>query len=282
MLVVSHFQARPWLAAWRAGQTAASASADLNQTTTTVALSAAGVVWPAGPTLTWETVAAIAEDANGCFEIDAAGGAHRIQAFSELTGRHYSLFPTAGAPTMLVAGFPMHRIKAVDPWTDTLAKVRAAAPAGRVLDTCTGLGYTALEAARAAQAVVTVELDPAAQAIARRNPWSQALFGHPKITQHIGDCSEVIETLADGAFNRIIHDPPTFSLGGELYSLAFYQQAFRVLTPNGRLFHYIGDPESKSGASVTKGVLRRLKAAGFARVAARPEAFGVVAFKERG
>jgi predicted methyltransferase len=52
-----------------------------------------------------------------------------------------------------------------------------------------------------------------------------------------------------------------------------------VLKPNGRLFHYIGDPHSKSGANVTQGVARRLKEAGFTRLQPRPEAFGLVAFK---
>ena len=70
-----------------------------------------------------------------------------------------------------------------------------------------------------------------------------------------------------------------FSLAGDLYSLAFYQQAFRVLKQNGRIFHYIGDPESRSGARVTAGVIRRLQDAGFERVVRVPRAFGVVASK---
>jgi hypothetical protein len=53
-----------------------------------------------------------------------------------------------------------------------------------------------------------------------------------------------------------------------------------VLKPGGRLFHYIGSPESKSGGGVTRGVLRRLQQAGFRRVVRRAEAFGVVAYKE--
>ena len=37
------------------------------------------------------------------------------------------------------------------------------------------------------------------------------------------------------SFSVIIHDPPMFSLAGELYS-AFYQQAYRVLKQTGRIF----------------------------------------------
>ena len=181
---------------------------------------------------------------------------------------------------MLIAGFVMHRIKDVDPMQDTLRKIAAISPiVGRVLDTATGLGYTAIEAAKTADEVVTIELDPGAQQIARLNPWSQALFQTPKIRQIMGDAYEVVQAFEDGSFSRIIHDPPTFSLAGELYSGVFYQQLFRVLKRGGRLYHYIGDPNSKASGGVTKGALKRLKEAGFARVVRKPEAYGVVAYK---
>jgi len=181
---------------------------------------------------------------------------------------------------MLIAGFTMHRIVDIDPLQDTLKKVATISPiVGSVLDTATGLGYTAIEAARTAQHVVTIELDPGAQQIARLNPWSQELFDNPKITQMMGDAFEVLPTFADAYFDRIIHDPPVFSLAGELYSGTFYQQLFRVLKRGGRLFHYIGDLNSKSSGTISKGVLRRLQEAGFTRVVRRPEAYGVVAYK---
>ncbi|HEX2997614.1 MAG TPA: hypothetical protein VHP14_22515, partial [Anaerolineales bacterium] len=106
------------------------------------------------------------------------------------------------------------------------------------------------------------------------------LFGNPKITQLIGDAFDEIEKFEAESFSTLIHDPPMFSLAGDLYSLVFYQQAFRVLRHNGKIFHYIGDPESKSGARVTAGVIRRLQEAGFKRVTRAPRAFGVVAHKE--
>jgi predicted methyltransferase len=176
----------------------------------------------------------------------------------------------------------MHRIKGTDPLRDTLTKVRAAAPLrGRVLDISTGLGYTAIEAAKSAQVeeVVTIEIDPTTLAIARRNPWSRALFADPKIRQIVGDAYEVLPELPDESFTRIIHDPPVFSLAGELYSGAFYRELHRVLRRNGRLFHYIGSLESKAGAGIARGVVRRLKEAGFVRVDRRQEAFGVLAYK---
>jgi len=104
-----------------------------------------------------------------------------------------------------------------------------------VLDTATGLGYTAIEAARTAEHVITIELDPAALEMARANPWSQALFTAPNIKQRIGDAFDVVETLKDETFHRIIHDPPAFSLAGHLYSTDFYRELYRVLRPGRRL-----------------------------------------------
>jgi predicted methyltransferase len=208
------------------------------------------------------------------------GQAEKIQRFSELSNRFYSLMPTDRAPTLLISGIPMHRIKGIDPHRDTLHKIRALAPiGGRVLDTCTGLGYTAIEAARTAEKVITIELDPTVLEVAQLNPWSRQLFGHPRIEQIVGDSFEEIGSFDDGAFSRIIHDPPTFSLAGELYSGEFYRQLRRVLGRKGRLFHYIGDPNSRSGRNLTRGVSRRLQEAGFSRVFRKPAAFGVVALK---
>ncbi len=95
----------------------------------------------------------------------------------------------------------------------------------------------------------------------------------------MGDAFEVVPTFEDASFDRIMHDPPVFSLAGEFYSGVFYQQLFRVLKKGGKLFHYIGDLNSKSSGTVSKGVLRRLHEAGFTRVVRRPEAYGVVAYK---
>ena len=80
-------------------------------------------------------------------------------------------------------------------------------------------------------------------------------------------------------FKRIFHDPPTFSLVGQLYSKEFCGHLYRVLKRGGRLYHSIGDLDSTSGRVVTKGAIRRLQGVGFTRVERRPEAFGLVAAK---
>jgi predicted methyltransferase len=108
---------------------------------------------------------------------------------------------------------------------------------------------------------------------------SQALFENPKITQLIGNSLDEVKKLEGGRFSCIIHDPPTITLAGELYSGEFYREAYRVLKPNGRMYHYIGDLDSKSGVRTTRGVLRRLAECGFNQVIRKPQAFGVVAYK---
>jgi predicted methyltransferase len=279
MVVLSHFQAHPILEARQNRQDEALASLDLGLTTARVKIEAARVIFPDGQSLDWGALEKIADAAAACFVVEG-NTAKKIQFFSEALDRHYSLMPTQRAPTMLISGLPMHRIKGIDPHEDTLRKMKAIAPLhGRVLDTATGLGYTAIQAAQSAEQVVTIELDATALQVARLNPWSQALFDNPRIQQIVGDSFEEVPHFDGESFSCVVHDPPTFSLAGELYSEEFYRELYRVLRRNGRLFHYIGDLDSPSGARVSKGAMRRLQSAGFARVVRRPEAFGLVAYK---
>jgi len=277
--ILSHYQAEALWNAHQKGQDSLDVSLDLGKSLTPIILEWTGVQTPDEDHIPWEIISTIIADQNGCYECHA-GEAQKIQGYSTQTGRAYSLYPTRQAPTMLISGLPMHRIKDTDPHQDTLEKIKAARPVGNVLDTCTGLGYTAIEASRLADHVTTIELDPAAIEICRANPWSAELFDNPKITQMIGDSFDEIENFPEGSFSRIIHDPPYLSLAGDLYSLEFYRELHRILSHRkGRLFHYIGDPESKSGKSTTAGVIRRLEQAGFQRIERAPRAFGVVAHK---
>ena len=279
MVVLSHYQAKKVLGAQLNGMGSVNISLDLGLSTTQLLLHPQGLQLPDGNLVAWIDVEEIAKSTSGCYVIED-GSPHAIQFYSELTDRVYSLCPTSGAPTMLVSGIPMHRIKDTDPHRDTLEKIRAVKPlVGQVLDTATGLGYTAIEAARMAEHVTTIELDPAALKVCRLNPWSQELFDNPKITQLIGDSFDVVAEMDAGRFTRVIHDPPAFSLAGDLYSGEFYRELNRVMRNRSILFHYIGDPESKSGRSITVGVIRRLEQAGFRQVRRAPRAFGVVAVK---
>ena len=278
-IVISYVQIRPILDARNRGSIAATTSFDLGLSTAPVRLDGDRVVFSDNFWLPWDTIGAIGSNTTSCFAV-GAGTATKIQVFSPELDRLYSLFPTEGAPTVLISGIPMHRIKDVDPLEDTRRKIRSISPiGGRVLDTATGLGYTAIEAARTADRVVSIELDPVIQEVARFNPYSRMLFENPKIEQRFGDSFEVVEMLESSSFSRCIHDPPMFALAGQLYSTEFYRQLHRVLKSHGQLFHYVGDITSGSAKRVAQGVTRRLQLAGFTRVVQRPETFGIVAYK---
>jgi predicted methyltransferase len=278
-VILSHYQARPLLEAHKQGMSETQVSLDLGISENIVSLDMDGVGLKPGNHLSWEAIEHIADSPSSCFLIEN-GDPHPIQFYSNQTDRLYSLYPTAGAPTMLVSGIPMHRIKDTDPFHDTQEKIRSIKPiVGQVLDTTTGLGYTAIQASKTAEHVTTIELDATVLRVCKANPWSQELFNHSKITQLIGDSFDVVEGMESASFTRVIHDPPVFSLAGDLYSADFYRQLHRVMRNRSRLFHYVGDPESKSGRSITSGVIRRLEQVGFRQVRRAPNAFGVVAEK---
>jgi hypothetical protein len=277
--VLSMFQAAELLQAKTIGLKKIMASLDLGLSRQEISLELAGIAIDKQPLIDWEQLQVIADSENKCFRVQN-NSYEEIRFYSESTCRFFSLFPTAEAPALLISGFTMHRFKDISPRRAALEMVNAAAPIqGRVLDTATGLGYTAIAAAHKAAAVISIELDPGSLEMARSNPWSQELFNHPGISLVAADSSEEISKFPDGYFSVIIHDPPSMSLAGDLYSGAFYQQAWRVLAANGRMFHYIGDPKSALGGQVTKGVVRRLQTAGFRRIIPKPAAYGVLACK---
>src|SRR4051794_21551200 len=154
--VLSHYQAKEILAARKNGAAIVSTSLDLNLTQITLPLIANGVQIY-GQVVTYEQLQKIADTEAACFLIASQDRGlstqhlTKIQIFSEFPQRFYSLFPTSLAPTMMVSGFPMHRIKDIDPIQDTLNKIKAISPLkGKVLDTTMGLGYTAIQAAKTA------------------------------------------------------------------------------------------------------------------------------------
>ena len=277
--VLSALHAQGLLQARSGGLKKAMASLDLGISRQEVHIELDGISLGTGLLIDWEQLQVIVDSENGCFKV-LNNTIEEIRVYSESTRRTFSLFPTADAPALFISGFTMHRLKDISPRRAAREMIRAAAPIrGRVLDTATGLGYTAIVAARSAAAVISIELDPGSLAMARANPWSQELFKHPGISLIAGDSSEEIVKFADEYFSVIIHDPPNLSLAGDLYGEAFYKQAWRVLAGNGRMFHYLGDPKSALGGRVTKGVVKRLQAAGFRRIIPKPFVHGVLACK---
>lgn len=279
MRVVSHYQLQPLLDARRRGLETSTASFDLGCSHVEVTLGEDGVELAPGERLLWGEVERMVRSRSACFDL-VAGCGERIQTFSATTGRVLSLFPTSSAPTLLLAGVSMHRIKGTDPWRDTWDKLRQLAPEdGDVLDTTTGLGYTAIAAARSARSVLSLEVDPGVVEMARANPWSRELFDHPRIERRLADAVEEVPRLETATFSHVLHDPPQMNLAGDLYSGQFYRELYRLLVSGGRLFHYVGNPASPSGRRVARGVMERLRHAGFVDVVEAPAAFGLAARK---
>ena len=206
------------------------------------------------------------------YRVEVRNGRRYYKLWAPITGR---------APTLEISGVHMHRIVEVDPWTDSLMKVNLARvrAGARVLDVCTGLGYTAIASRlRGARYVLTIEKDENVLKIAKANPWSRRL-ADPQVDIILGDAVEVLPGLPSGSFHVIVHDPPRLSLAGELYSLEFYRELYRVLRRRGILFHYTGNPGGKyRRLNIAKGVAQRLRAVGF-KVAYAREALGVIGFK---
>ncbi len=187
-----------------------------------------------------------------------------------------------GAPTLEINGIHMHRIAGIDPWTDSRIKVRATKikKGVKVLDTCMGLGYTAIHSVlRGAELVVTIEKDENVYWVATHNPWSHGL-SDARVKTLLGDASKIIGLFPDSSFDRIIHDPPRFTRkSGDLYSLEFYCEAYRVLRVGGIMFHYTGEPRRHGAPSILKGISERLRKAGFYPVVYDRRAQGFVCHK---
>jgi predicted methyltransferase len=205
-----------------------------------------------------------------------------VKFFDEKTKKFYKLISTKTWPTLEISGIHMHRIKNIDPKTDTELKIKSLGKIyGKVLDICTGLGYTAILAAKkkSVEKVVTIEKDENVINIARQNEFSKELFENQKIELIIGDAFEVVNNFNNGSFNFIIHDPPRFSLAPELYSQDFYNKLFRVLKKGGKMFHYTGEPGKLYGKNFIQGIAKRLLLAGFRKIVKVKEAKGLVAYK---
>ncbi len=192
----------------------------------------------------------------------------------------YKLIPTKDYPALMIDGILMHCIKWTSPKKDAENKVKILGiKKGRILDICTGLGYTAIAASYCANEVVTIEKDENVIEIARNNKFSHGLFANKNINSIIGDAYDEIEKFDDESFDYILHDPPTVSRAGELYGKVFYENLYRILKPHGKLFHYVSNPGSKyRNRTVEKGIVNRLRGVGF-EVKIYEDVSGVVCVK---
>jgi len=265
------------LAAIAEGKREVTVSVDLNKSVQVLTIESDFVVFDSGNSLTRDELLSICKKGSRVFVLE--GNALRIL---EYRGRsYYKLVPTEGAPTVEIDGVKMHRSKGIDPFEDAKLKVCQVVREGhRVLDTCGGLGYTAIWSARlGAMEVLSVERNEYIRNLRSENPWSEDL-SNARIKLISGDVVEYIGALKTESIDSVIHDPPRFSLAGDLYGEAFYRQLYRVLVKGGGLFHYTGNPYlARRGNTFAANTARRLQSAGFKKVVAKPQLLGIKAVR---
>jgi hypothetical protein len=204
-----------------------------------------------------------------------------ISFFSEETNRFYKLSKTDDWPCLEFSGIRMHCTK-MGVKKSTHQMISQLRPLqGICLDTCAGLGYTTIEMAKqgATEKVYCFEIDKNVIEIAKQNSFSKGLFENKKIELRNEDVIEGLKEFPDKFFDRILHDPPRISIAGDLYSREFYRELFRVLKPEGILFHHTGMPFQKSGTDFIKSTMKRLEEIGFKKILRRENAQGVLATK---
>ncbi|MBN3039631.1 MAG: RsmD family RNA methyltransferase [Candidatus Omnitrophica bacterium] len=211
-----------------------------------------------------------------CYYLDKEG-VTKIAFFSKDTNRYYKLAPTSDWPTFVISSVPMHRKDS--PKQDSLNKIEAIKPKGRVLDTCMGPGYTAILASKKAAQVITFEKDPNILSLARINPLSCELFESKNIKIIEKDVSQNLIGFESDYFDCIMHDPPTFTMAKELYSVKFYLSLKRVLKKGSKMFHYTPLYKIKRGYDFPAKVGRNLKTAGFKKITYSKEAMGFICSK---
>ena len=184
------------------------------------------------------------------------GDLKKVQFMGEDTRFLYKLVPTSNRPILQVSGTGMHK----RPFVDRVEKDKLQ---GIILDTGTGLGYTAIQEAKTAKQVITVEMDPNIIEVARYNPYSQDIFTNKKIKIIIADITEEIKNFKNEEFDNIILDAGTPRSSGTFFSTPNYKQAFRVLKKGGRLYHYLPKHHEKRGRDFPGEVINRMEHIGF-------------------
>lgn len=200
-----------------------------------------------------------------------------------IRGRHFYKLHSTGEsspPALLIDGVLMHRVKDVSPVEDAEMKARLCARRGAdLLEVCTGLGYSTIACLdMGVRSIVTIERDHEVIDLARVNPWSKRLFTDERVRLIDGDAVEKVQSFEGSMFDSILHDPPRFSMSPELYTAEFYSQLWRVMRPKGILYHYVGTPGAKHGRrDMQKGIMTRLRVAGFRDVSRDEGSLGVTA-----
>jgi predicted methyltransferase len=190
----------------------------------------------------------------------------KLEKVAIFTDHYYSLKPWNGIPLLEIDGIRMHLVKEFkDPLQYSKEVVKHIKFNGKetVFDTCTGLGYLAIEESKKAKKVITCEIRKEVLQLAKLNPYSKELFNKEKIDSKNKSSFDFIKTLDNESIDVVMHDPPKLALSPDLYSYEFYNQVFRILKPNGQFFHYIGTIGIHKGKRFELDIIKKLEQSGF-------------------
>jgi len=246
----------------RTKSTRLTVSLDLNRTRSVVRLDKGKALFPDGGELTVKQLQGLARKGRRIYLLRD----NDLVPIERRGNFYYKLMATDAAPTLEISGVKMHQTEGCCPYVMAEAIVRAVAgPGDCVLDTCGGLGYTAIWAARlGADRVLSVEYDRDVLEVARLNPWSEEYFFDSRIDVMAEDVTAYLASQPAGCFQAAVHDPPHISRAADLYGRDFYFELSRVLTATGRMYHYVGAPYSRRGQKdIHRSIADRLDAAGF-------------------
>ena len=267
----------------RSGKRELSLSLDLNLSQNSCLIENNCLILPSDLCIDIDTLIPLASDKNKIFILkDSKPVPLEIRSKS-----YYKLVPTKTVPILEIDGIKMHRTKDISPLEDAENKTQKVISQGdRVLDTCSGLGYTAVFALKAgAKQVISTEISPEVIQLRSINPWLAHLNDsklNVKQPQFINaDINEYIDQLDSNYFHSIIHDPPRFtSKTGDIYGKKFYSSLFRVMSRQSKLFHYTGSPKKISKQDqFVKNTIKRLESVGFSTPTFDEKLQGIIAFK---
>ncbi len=200
----------------------------------------------------------IRKDDKSCY-IPVNGKIEKVQYFSDDTKSLYKLVPTSYRPILQISGTSMHKKAFVE-------RIEKEKLRGKVIDSGTGLGYTAIAASRTAKEVFTFEIDKNVIEIAKLNPYSKKLFRKKNIKLKIGDITKEMKKMRKDEFDYAIFDPGTPKSSGEFFSLRNYKEAFRIIRKGGKIYHYLPKHHIKRGRDFGAEVIKRIKKAGFSEI----------------
>jgi len=207
------------------------------------------------------------------------GEIHQLAMFHD--NNYYKLAVHYGEmPTVEISGMRMHMVKHesdLDKFSKRVINHLLISGSDLVLDTCMGLGYSAMKSSEKAKRVITCERSTAVYELAKENPYSTKLFDNKKIEIVIEPIQDYLKRT-DEKFNVIVHDPPSFKMDSYLYSSEFNELLLSKAAPDCKLYHYTGRPFSRNRPKkIVENLIKRLELLGWKNVEYDDEILGITA-----